>query len=298
MTSVLYLSAPPTEPVYEDMVYLGLALNPPSLRSYVAQPVRSLDRAVRVLTGLAPETNRAVSVAWHLLNGALLWLVLPSVLAVGLFWLHPIQSEAVAYAAGRGDLLLATWVLLGMLAVQRRWLLTAAACAALAVTAKETGVVTWLLLPLWAWHLGQRWSAGVIGAWTLAVALVVVAVVVSLPASAASWPGGWYVAGQLAALGRLVWLWPQSLLMSGVLTLDHDWTWITKSAATTAVGAWGLALAVPRRWVRVACLWTIAAALPRLLLPLLDGQHERHLYVATIGISLAVVALFTREERP
>ncbi len=109
-------------------------------------------RIVFTLLGPSPRATHAVNLALHLMNGiwvyllASLWLTSPGALLVsGLFLLHPIQTEAVAYAASRSELL-STFFALAALWVgvhDRRlwrsammWLLVLAA-----VCAKESSVV-------------------------------------------------------------------------------------------------------------------------------------------------------------
>lgn len=287
--------------VYEDVVYAPLALRGwPGVLTVVgeslAQPVRSLDRAIRLAVGPSPRIGRAVSLALHLLTGLVLWRLAlrvlpawPALFAVGLFWLHPLQTEAVAYMAARGDLLVALCVLLGCLAMDRRWYVAAACCALLAMAGKEMGVTAWLLVAVWAWARGQHWQEPGKGAWALGAALL--ASVVLGRSTVAWWESSAYVAGQVASLGRLLLLWPEALINPHALTIDHDWTRITALVAWSGAAVFGIALVLCRGWARVALVWALCAALPRLVFPLLDGQHERHLYVTSLALSLATAAL-------
>lgn len=265
-----------------------------------SQPARSLDRFLTQLTqryaGSDPRVARGIGLALHLLNGWLLWLVARTVLAERgavaaalVFLAHPLQTEAVAYMAGRPEALSALWVLLALLA-SRRSVALAGLCTALAITGKEIGVMAWGLVPLFAWGTGQRWSRAQIGLWAVAAAVCGACFLRGVVgADVALWAGPWYVAGQLAALGRLLLLWPEALVLPS-LTIDHDWRWITKPMAAAAVLAWGLLWRARPIW-RMAALWVLVAALPRLLLPLPDGQHERHLYAGSLAVSLALGSL-------
>lgn len=290
--------------VYEDRVYEPIGMRPwPGMLALASEtartPARSLDRLLRTLSGPDPRIGHAVSLAVHLVNGWLLWLLARRSLAAGaalaavaVFWLHPVQTEAVTYLAARGDLLVGTWVLLACLAVESRRIWLAACCAVLAITGKEMGVTAWLLVPLYAWFRGQRWSEPLQGAWAVGAILLGCLVLRGATAShVAWWASGSYVAGQITALGRLLLLWPEALVNPYALTIDHDWYRITAPIAWSGAAAFGLAVLALRGWWRLALLWSLCAALPRLVLPLLDGQHERHLYVTSIALSLATAAL-------
>lgn len=283
--------------VYEDYVQ-------PDPSGPVRAAVRWTYALTHAVAGDGPFPARVVNLGIHLLNGLLLWLVGRSVLtsaaallAVGVFLLHPLQTESVAYLASRPELLMATWILLSCWAATSRRIWLAAGCAALAVTGKELGVMAWVLVPLWAWQTGQRWSRWELAAWTVAGAGM--AALFDLALASRGWlvaPSLPYVAGQLAQLGRLVLLVGESLIHPQALTLMHDWIWITRWVAIACAGGWLLALVTMRGWWRFAVLVTLAACLPRLLLPFPDGIHERHLYTPIFAWSLAIgAALFPKE---
>lgn len=279
--------------VYED------ATGPAGMRL-----VRWLSQATFIATESVSSTPRAariVSLGWHLLNGLLLWvLVRPviglsaTVLAVGLFLLHPIQTESVAYLASRPELVLASCVLLACLASSggRVWL--AGILAGLAIFAKEMGVMAWALVPLWAWFTRQRWRPGTPDLWAASSLLMATVFVLSVAGAGLGQALPWaYYGGQLVALGRLLWLLPDALWSPLTLTIDHDWGWITPSLAAVALLAVPCLLwwtwRVSRLWT-FALAWTLLAVLPRLLMPMPDGIHERHLYTPTIALSLAIGA--------
>lgn len=85
--------------------------------------------------------------------------------AAAAFALHPLQSEAVAYVAGRTDLLMTFGALIASLAVvpsgergsAGRGGMVAAAASALAVLSKESGYALALLLPWLAWRHRDSW---------------------------------------------------------------------------------------------------------------------------------------------
>lgn len=273
--------------------------------------VRWSHEATSWLAGDGPLPGRLLNLGWHVLNGLLLWLLVRPVVtagaalfAVGLFLLHPLQTESVTYLASRPELIAAMWLLLACLAASRGWLWIAAICAGLTLTGKEMGVMAWLLVPLWAWASGQTWSrrarvlwacgaAGMLGLFAWAV--------VTYPTNGeplwAVMPWTFYGA-QLAALWRLVLLIPEALVNPTALTIDHDWSWMTTPIALSAlIGT----AALIERTLRHSRLWafaligTLIVMLPRLVIPMPDGLHERHLYSAMFALSLACgAALFPR----
>lgn len=279
------------------------------LRAWPSLPQRSLDRALVLLTqrfaGGNPFVARSINLAVHLLNGWLLWLLARTVLtewgavfAAGLFLLHPLNTEAVAYVAGRPELLSAMWVLLALL-LSRRSVALALVCAALAITGKEMGVMALALVPLWAWCTGQSWSLRTRLAWaTVSVVMAWLFLRGVQGSQVALWESGTYVAAQLTAYGRLLLLIPESLVHPSALTIDHDWIWITRPLAYLGAALWAVTLALVWRWPlwRFAVLGSLVAILPRVLLPLADGLHERYLLVPMIGWSLALGSLCGRQK--
>lgn len=278
--------------VYEDGVL-------PVSGQMVRPLLRFSHQATAALFGDTALPQRIVALAWHVLNGLLLWSLArrvvsagAAVFAAGLFLLHPVQTESVAYLASRPELIAATFVLIALLAVERGALWLAWFCAALAIAGKEMAVMAWLLVPGWAWIRGQVWSPRWVTVWvgTACVALTAFGLV-AWQAFGSLW-SPWALAAQWAELLRLLWLIPESLVHPSALTIDHYWRWITKPIAALSVCGCLSALALAA-WYRsrLALLLIgtpIVALLPRLLLPMPDGLHERHLYIPMIGVSLAL----------
>ena len=283
--------------LYEDSVL-------PERTDLVRGLVRWSHEATRAFWGEGPRPARVVNLFWHLLNGALLWRLARHVVttaaalfAAGVFLLHPVQTESVAYLASRPELIAAFWLLLACLAASRGWLWASAACAALTLTGKEMGVMAWLLVPLWAWVSGQTWTEKARELWATAaiamLALFAVAVVERGFWQLMPWT---FYGAQLAALWRLLLLMPEALVNATALTLDHDWSWMTRAGAFIALI--GTAALIERairysRLMAFALLWTLVALLPRLIVPMPDNLHERHLYTPVIALSLLMgAALF------
>lgn len=250
----------------------------------------------RLISDVQPWGWHLVSVAAHLVNGALLWCLIggrwAAVLALGLFLLHPLQVESVAYVSSRPDLLLGTCLLCGLLAVERgRWGLLALAAGA-AVLAKESGIVAIPLCVLWAWWRDRvttvrlAWAGVIFGPIVTVIALRFVDVLALDPAYTST------EVTKAVSLGARV-------LVPVGLTIDHDWGWITPAVAAFCwlmVAVWGCyALIELRSRFALVFAWCAIALAPRLVTPLLEGLHEHHLYVPLLGLALGVGASHTPE---
>lgn len=244
-----------------------------------------------------PGVQHVVSVAIHLLNGGLVYLLaglvapnLALVLTAVFLW-HPLAIEAVAALGGRGDLLLLTGLLLTALGAMRAWWVVMAFGVVIALGAKELGLIA---LPL-AW-LGL-WRAVEIKR-TLIAASAVVAVA-----------GLWWVRDGLWAwltLSPLPWaefagrqivqvwtlfglsMWPVGL------SIDHD-PLAVPLAARVVTGVATVVLIALFAW-SVARAWTLALALgwialviaPRFVVFGVETIHERQFYPALPGVLLAL----------
>lgn len=119
------------------------------------------------LGGGRPWVLHAGNAVWHIatvlvLHRVLRTMVSPSsaALAAGLFLVHPVQAEAVAFITQRKDLLAGFFSVLGLLAVRsamppRRAFAMALLCALAAAFAKPSGAVSGVALAL-AWALSRR----------------------------------------------------------------------------------------------------------------------------------------------
>lgn len=300
MALAVYHPALAFGPVYED----GHPQTTPG-----ASPVRVVDRVRRAIV---PDLQHAhaVNLAIHLMNGLLLWGLasaiaptLTAVLAMGLFLLMPMQVEAVAYLSALPELVAALWILLALLAVERRWIALAWVCAALAVTGKEVGLVSMALVPLWAWWRGQMWSMRTRLIWAGTCWLVTLGFMGG--AGMRGWLGGigpLFTVSHLTQATRLLALGLESLWHPQALTIDHDWSWITRPIAWSVAAGWSLALigASRRAWPiwGFALLWALVALAPRILIGFPDDLHERHIYTATLMGSLALASLILPSKGP
>ena len=123
-------------------------------RSY--RPLRTASYAIDYfLFGPNPAGFRAVNIAIHVLNGSLVFFLFralllqarPALLAAILFAVHPIQTESVAYIAGRRDLLFTFFYLAGFASYvryretdRRRYLVLTAVAYLFGLLSKEMAI--------------------------------------------------------------------------------------------------------------------------------------------------------------
>lgn len=285
--------------VYEDLNDPTRFLSQPDLWTTLSDarlnPLRLLTQlsyyANKMLFGAEnPVGFHAFSVGLHLaavaLLGALalrLWSPPAALLAAGLFALHPLQAEAVAYVSSRGDMVAACGVLLALRATSAGSFAGAWLGVVVASLGKETAIMAWWLVPLWAaWTQAsfpmKRWLIS-----GVPVALVAGVMLVKLRQPVALDP--MQVAETFTSIWRMVGL----LAVPVGFTIDHDWQgvplWLQAAALGASVGV-TLASALAwraRPWWALAWLWTVVALAPRFVVPTVEGLHEHHFYVPMIG---------------
>ncbi len=246
-------------------------------------------------------------------------------IAVGLWAIHPMAVEAVAYVSGRSEALCALFVLTALAAWLKgveadhggagpaagvAWRAAGLLSAAAAVAVKEVGVVApvaafGLELALGRRPLGLRWAwaLGLVGAgaWVLgtrwAAGVPIVPAEVERPLGAQLASSGW-------VLVRYVQLWAVPLGQ----TLVHDQAEIAPLSARGLGGligvlGWvGLAVGLARRG-RVAAAWALICGLlfllPSTSLPRLkELMAEHRAYQTGLWLSLAVALAAPRAPRP
>lgn len=274
--------------VWEDTNDFQLVMQPWTLDAWLAGAWAGHTRIVAgflrgmgyALSGVEPWGYHLMSVSVHLLNGVLFAVLAHRVLAgwwasfaVGLFLLHPLQVESVAYISSQADLVSVTGLLVALLCAERGWVVAAWLACAVAVLGKETAVAGFALVPVWLlWRVGFRWA--VVG-WF-----------------AASVVPGLYVMGRYTPVVDLAWMWRLTADLIGLLSLwvvpyplsiEHDW-----SVLRLGLGAVGIVAACvvsrPVRWAVGAC---VVLVLPRVLLPQIESLHEHHAYPMVVGLSLS-----------
>lgn len=267
-----------------------------------------------------PRAFHLGNVVLHLLNGALVagvaWTITASLgaawLTAAIFLLSPIQTEAVAYVAGRTELLAAAFALLAWLVAAQasRWWQHGLVwiCLALAVSAKESAIVLVPLLCLSDVVKGRSLSP-----WRLALLLVPVALI-----AVSVWRFDYLSQSPLALLpyaatqATALWRYLALVIVPYGFTVDHDfelvawgWRWlalwlVASGAAVLAfllmsVGSeenapeplWALLSPAAGPIVFGLC-WALIALAPRFVMRIPEVLNEHQLYFAMVGISLAL----------
>lgn len=254
---------------------------------------------MRAVTELTLAANRAVfgasnpvgyhagNVALHLLNVVLVlliaWQWVPpaaSVLVALAFAVHPLNVEAVAYVSARSELVASSGVLLALLGASLGAFTVALVGVLLACLGKETAVMAWGLVPLWA--IVTR-TAFPVRRWSLTAGAVGMAGALALNWSHVPLGVDVGVVGRTAAaVCRLVALIPFPV----GLTMDHDWHgvpfWLQMAALAALIVLAGVSAAVVRdrcHWMALAALATVLWFLPRFVVPVPEGLHEHHMVV-------------------
>ena len=282
--------------------------------------------------GSEPGPYHVTNVLLHLLNGFLIWLAVRKILtlsavaereiysafAAGLFLIHPLQTESVAYIASRSEaqsvfFFLAAFVLfLYRRSVSVSWgiatavlVLFSAAC----LTKEHAAVLpVLLLLTDYFWNPGFSFQ-GIRRNWKLyipivaggAVAVVFVARVLSASTSAGfgmkDLPWYQYFYTQCRAIWRYVlfYIWPVGQ------NIDHDYP-ISRTLFDygAVVGLIGLVLLIGAAWWwRKRCPLISYGVFTYLLLlsptssfvPIRDTLIERRMYLPFIGLLLVTIGL-------
>lgn len=304
LTAVLYAPTLTYGWVYEDTQDQQTLVQPirERLSVWAWKPARSLTQITFAWTyqifGLWPGAYHAGNLLLHLLNGGLLYglaatVLQPwaAVLALGVFMLHPVQVESVAYVANRPDLLATTALLLGMHAVKAQRWSAVLLCGVLAFLAKETAIVALPLMALLASWLGMRVSRAVVRAGVLLSVPLGTFMLLSYPLTFDLS----LALSQLTAWTRLLALvvWPSGF------TIDHDWNWITTIPMSLTAGLWAcaglIAWSYRSSWSALAIGSCLIVVAPRLVVPLVEGLHEHHLYLVMPVVSLLIGAALVPE---
>lgn len=299
LTAVLYspvLSAPF---VYEDANWRD------ATPEWSAPPSRALTTATYALTGDHAPLAHAVNLSLHLVNGALVAAIgaalaspLVGVAAAGVFLLHPLSSEAVAYATGRSDLLLTLGALLALWGVLRsRWAVLGCGIG-VALWGKEIGIVVLPLLAVSAWLLRPTLRPAVMLAGCVAGAALLVTGVPSLERLTADpslpWLDWW------AWQNTAVWGLFSKVVWPVGFSIDHDWLTVGAFGRAMAAAALGVALvsvvmcwryAQPVAW---GVAWALLAVAPRYLQRSAEVVAERQVYLALVPVSLGLGYLLAR----
>lgn len=321
LTAAAYLGLARAEFVYEDLTATGYAAPAP-------MPIRPLRtrwltrvsyRLDRDLGGNTPLAYHRTNLGLHLADGALVgalagslagWAAAP--VAAGIFLLHPLNRESVAYIASRTELLSTGAILIACLAALAGWWPTAILFLVLACSAKESAICGVGLLLLvaswkgrvrkfpWAWWK-RYWPWGLAGGAALALLVYTVWMREYSPVESTYYSPLRYAALQATAVLGYLW----RFFAPVHLTVDHDFEivpvwgqylsgWVVFALACGSLLLWWgrHELALPHRWKVFAfsAVWIVCALALRFVMRIPETLNEHQLYLAMVGASIAVAA--------
>jgi hypothetical protein len=237
------------------------------------------------------------------------WAALPAIL----FAVHPLQTEAVAYASARSELLCALFTFLALLAFRRAaasgrrgWLVPAFAAMLLGLACKEVAAMA----PLLAWGYDRLFLPQPPGSRRrqLAFYLPPLALIAALGCVRLAIYFGREAAGASSIVGRnlllqikVMWHYLALLVVPVGQSVIHEFREVG-SAFEPGVMAAGLGLAglvfaawrLRRREPQVAfgILWFLLVLLPSSsIVPMAEPMAEHRVYLASAGVFLAVAGL-------
>jgi tetratricopeptide (TPR) repeat protein len=270
------------------------------------------------LFGLAPAAFHATSLALHLAATAILFLALarltghpwPSAFAAGVFALHPLHVESVAWVSARKDVLAGLCFSLALLCHERvarslrraRWSAARFACLALGLAAKPVLVtLPCVLLLLDAWplrRLSRRSFLETLPLFALSAAASAVTLAAQRAGGALQALDRYPLAMRLEAAVDGIWvavgktLWPTGLAVfyphpRGALP---GWRVALGAAALVAVTAWTWRERRRRPWLAVGWLWFAGMLVPSSGIVQV-GQAalaDRYTYLPLTGLAIAL----------
>ncbi len=233
--------------------------------------------------------------------------------AAALFAVHPLMTEAVAYASGRAEVLCGTFFLLGLAAMRMalqtgraRWHALALVLCALALGSKEVAImfpVVVLLYDRWliggsteVWHRRlRRLHAPLLGFLILvgAARLAIFLWVETQPPPVPPWQ---YALMELEVIWRYLFLLVAPLSQSIVHTVREVTTPFDASALLAGAGLGILVLLAIRLrhrepLVALGVVWFLLLLAPSSsVIPLNEAMAERRVYLASCGFFMAVAA--------
>lgn len=302
--------------VYEDDVYVVPAHHALAAReAFAPRGLTALSfRLNALLSGRNPRPYHATNLFLHLLVGlsvyalARRWFSGPwAVITTGLMLLHPLQAQAVAYVAGRAELIAAlgtVWVVWALAAPVVTWSAggVALVAAVVAVGGKELGLVALPLAALYAvWFRSWRWS------WRLVGGLVIVATVLGALLLIVLYTRvigntyldqaerGWLAYASLQSTS--LWAMVRLAVVPIGLTVDHDveqWArGLHLLGLILGVGVAGWVVWARTRYPRLTfgIAWLLLSVLPRFVVRQPEYLAEHQIYTASIGLWIASVAM-------
>jgi tetratricopeptide (TPR) repeat protein len=270
------------------------------------------------LFGLAPAAFHATSLALHLAAAALLFLALtrltgapwPSAFAAGVFALHPLHVESVAWVSARKDVLAGVCFSLALVCHERvarsarkaRWSAARFACLALGLAAKPVLVtLPCVLVLLDAWplrRLSRRTLVETLPLFAVSAAASAVTLLAQRAGGALQALDRYPLAMRLEVAVDGIWLavgkslWPTGLAVfyphpRGALP---GWRVALGVAGLAAVTAWTWRERRRRPWLAVGWLWFVGMLIPSSGIVQVGqaAMADRYTYLPLTGLAIAL----------
>ncbi len=327
--------------LFDDRGFQELLASSPSWRFLAARIARSVSNlsllAEAGLAGLNPKSFHLTNIILHLLNGFLVWRILQTLLALrgslsqadrlaavagtGLFVLHPVQTEAVAYISSRSEVLCAFFAYASFLLFLRSREVTlprslaVAALLALGALSKEPAVAMAGIFVLY--DLLLREPPGfrtLLQRWKLYAPLLAAASAVGIKLylilsreGTAGATGKNKPLDYLLTQFEVIWQYFRLLLWPAGQNLDHAWpvarapgdagVWLGAAALACLLAAlWRFRKRYPLALFGMLFLLVLLAPTSSIV-PIDDAMAERRLYLGSPGVAM-IAAEFLRRLRP
>jgi len=327
--------------LFDDLSLESLLQSPPSWQLLAARIARSVTNlsllAEAGLSGSNPKSFHFTNILLHLINGLLVWRILETLLSrrgplsqaerfaaaagAGLFLLHPLQTEAVAYISSRSEVLCAFFAYSAFLLFLRGVettlprSLAITALLALGTLSKEPAVAMAGVFVLFDLLLQEQAGFRVLlHRWKLYVPLLAAASAVGIKLylmlsreGTAGATGKNKPLDYLLTQFEVLWQYFRLLLLPVGQNLDHAWP-VAKAPGNAGVWLGAAALAC-----LLAVLWRFRRRYPLALfgtlfllvllaptssiIPIDDAMAERRVYLGSPGVAM-IAAEFLRRLRP
>ena len=283
-------------------------------RGQTYQPMRVLSYAIdRAIFGKGPFGFHLCNVLLHASAAVLLFLLLlalkiphwPAATAALLWALHPVNVEAVSWAASRKYNLLALFAFAAILAWHQKRPAILAICVVLAMWSSPFGVVLPLLLLMLSWQERSRLKPVLIGA-LVGIPPVLIGLLGSSGGQLVKW-GGLSVMERLLAMPWSFVIIAKSLLWPLGLNARYpvhagafDLRLLLATALLACLG-WGIwkSWQVGHRLPAFCLAWLVITWLPvSNIIPLSTQRADRYLYLAGVAPLVGLVLLIFRLPRP
>lgn len=287
--------------LYDDISWISQPVFHPATATHIWPYLPRWPWALAASVGHGePWAFHAVVLAVHLVNGFLLYRIARhwltengATFAVLLFWLHPLQSESVAYVSGGIEGLLACYLLLSVWSglAGGRWFVVSGLSLLAAVTLKFSALPFLFIVPA-VIGKARGWSA----LWLVPPSLAAVFLIGirALPSM-----GALSIApANVFALVDALWRYLAMVIIPWGFSIEHDWIsvplWTSGLAllatAVTTIGLFRCRWSAPL----LAWLFLLACILPRVLVADMPPLTEHHTLIPFLAVWLLAGATLDR----